>query len=424
MGGSVTCAELELDRKERVLHQFVRARQIRKQLDSTLNRILNANENNNESNINNKNKTSSGNRSELAREFLQDKKTADLMQELVSLTDAVRGGYTLSVNEYGTHAREQLESRVDTKQKVLDACENVIEQHLQECAKMWDKDDVVLGDTGSNHIPFNIGKTTRAVNSFMERNRKNTMNISSTVESNKAMSKGKMNTSTESSDLVSIIKNQGHTSKGLSSTETLYKSSNTSLSGQSFRKSNKNLKGLYEPPRHALGRSELIGKNLSAIVEKSIHSSNDNDADDDDTISSSFARSSKSALKSSAQEVTRSTSTKSVKKWVKRSTATSSSRVEANLTISAKKSSKKCHFCKRENNVWMRCTYYQPTGEKCRNYFCHGCLHEYFSDLPKMRIKEWHGPCCLGVCTCKSCTNKSKNKPERNESNRRKTRFS
>ena len=73
------------------------------------------------------------------------------------------------------------------------------------------------------------------------------------------------------------------------------------------------------------------------------------------------------------------------------------------IELGKPKSEKRCHYCSEKTMYWTRCTYYQPTGQKCKNHFCNTCLVSKFSNLPVIRPKEWHGPCCLNICDCKTC---------------------
>jgi len=65
--------------------------------------------------------------------------------------------------------------------------------------------------------------------------------------------------------------------------------------------------------------------------------------------------------------------------------------------------SKRCHFCGEMKTNFLNCMYYQINGTKCKNSFCKDCLSEHFPDHPKTSIDEFHAPCCLGTCTCRSC---------------------
>mmetsp|Transcript_12757 Transcript_12757/g.16661 ORF Transcript_12757/g.16661 Transcript_12757/m.16661 type:complete len:513 (-) Transcript_12757:142-1680(-) len=65
--------------------------------------------------------------------------------------------------------------------------------------------------------------------------------------------------------------------------------------------------------------------------------------------------------------------------------------------------SKRCHFCGEMKTNFLNCMYYHINGTKCKNSYCKDCLSEHFPDHPKTSIDEFHAPCCLGTCTCKSC---------------------
>uniref|UniRef100_A0A7S2JSU6 RING-type domain-containing protein n=1 Tax=Leptocylindrus danicus TaxID=163516 RepID=A0A7S2JSU6_9STRA len=78
----------------------------------------------------------------------------------------------------------------------------------------------------------------------------------------------------------------------------------------------------------------------------------------------------------------------------------------------------KCHDCKESSTEYVRCNYWQPTGNKCNKYFCKNCITSKYDSNPVVDEKEWHCPACLGTCKCKACT-KVRDKKNRESLERR-----
>ena len=100
--------------------------------------------------------------------------------------------------------------------------------------------------------------------------------------------------------------------------------------------------------------------------------------------------------------------------------------VPKTTTVPPKKmTSRKCHYCKKNSSTFRQCHFYFITGDKCRKCYCMECLvtHFDFKESKDMRDEDWYCPSCLGNCTCTVCVRK-REKEERSREARRGTRTS
>lgn len=96
---------------------------------------------------------------------------------------------------------------------------------------------------------------------------------------------------------------------------------------------------------------------------------------------------------------------------------------------------KKCHDCKKQSNKYRNCNYWKLSGNKCGKAFCTNCLSSKYSlgndvlspsnpsGIPIDEIVmcvaldvEWHCPSCLGSCQCSTCVKLRKKEEEREKS--------
>ena len=84
---------------------------------------------------------------------------------------------------------------------------------------------------------------------------------------------------------------------------------------------------------------------------------------------------------------------------------------------------KKCHQCRERVTVYVRCRYCMITGIKCLKPFCPNCLQTHYkmdadSFAMAQNNKEWFCPSCLKYCTCAPC-NQERQRDERRQASSR-----
>lgn len=418
IGGIKTCEEVELERKESILYQLSRSRQIRESMEEALQLA----------------RRSTSSDANFVREVLFNQQST--VDELVTLTQAVRGGYTLDAytcnSESSSNNRSNLNEYEEEKHKILEASEKVIHDHLNDSnmdeyesirCKTTKNDSLI---TASSPTTTHISKAVRTVTSAIQRGGTSISNANGITSKN-----GSASIIAKKQPPFLIAKPLKHYDN-INTNNANHHSSTTEMKNP--------IAEAYEKvPQHKLLQDLiLIGTSkseesdedgdrpLSSLASNPITrttsisnstTSNDNNSKYTTGSATSF-RGTRARKRSTTGTTSSTTSLSTTATTTRRSKTTSSNHNSTKKTQSQhqqqhhqnnKKTDKRCHFCKNLSTYWIRCTYYQPTGAMCRNYFCKDCMEREFASHPKIvKLKEWHGPCCLGTCTCRSCTSSRK----------------
>ena len=82
--------------------------------------------------------------------------------------------------------------------------------------------------------------------------------------------------------------------------------------------------------------------------------------------------------------------------------------------IGSSKPRKRCHDCKSHTTNYYKCTYWQLTGSQCGKIFCDECLSTKYTLVNN--DAEWHCPSCLKTCLCDTCVRQRQREEEREKS--------
>jgi len=393
-GGSFTAEAWDFDRKMRIHEQLKLARRIRCKMEQACEEAMQAQ-----------------NKKEVRKIFLNHE---DDMLQLVSLTDAVLGGYTLdSYDEYIQMQKEQTEREekdFQSSQEALNSLRQNIAWEHAPLSFLRDNKEIVRQQRINDRNESNSTKVISEKKKISEKN------IEPSVMYVRGLTKPETKSTFSGVDLAT----------NPSPTSTVTKKQKTSKNA-SPKKCNDDKKATKMVSGRATSTSaRAVPKNQSTNVSKIPTSSKPT------TTLQKIPKILKipnglGTCKPSTIPVYRSDvsfdSPKSKGKQAKSpssQTSNTESRSKGKSMKGKNKAARKCHYCRQSVTSFNTCGYWHITGNKCKKIFCSDCLPKF--GMVITLNSDWHCPSCVGKCDCSTCAKERERESMRNASKRRRLR--
>ena len=370
-GGAFTGEAREPQRKERLMGQLDLARRLRRDLEKAANRAEDPNTT-----------------TEKARQMIID--MTPTVNQLVSLTEAIRGNYTLDTEEdyheeYNAWAQDDRYER-DRQRK---SSRSILRDQLRRMAnpsKKWPKrtEVKVSQSTASGGSLAGSGQSVSHVAFGSKRDDQKDATKPRPITEAIANMKRKLEKDR------TMVKRDASRSRDASRQHS--RSSSSSKKRRSEREERE--PRVSSEPRPDIATSMICPPSRTSSRKKPKHSSEQKAKSASSSAKKTLGTKvgkvrpdsvvSESITVSSKQSGTSTSSRKSVAK------ASSSPTTAAKSSSSRHKTAlgpKKCHNCKKSITKWVKCQYLLPTGSKCGKYYCDDCLTKDYGQNGK-KIRE------------------------------------
>ena len=326
------------------------------------------------------------------------------INELVALTQAVRGNYTL--DSYHTYSA-MYEKKEKLRRQEFVAAVEVIRSHLRDWTKERDP-NFIDGEDHVNEIDKNDAQlessqcpaSTNCVNDDKSQNE--LISLDQEFE-NHQMTSIKETNKTRAAQLNYDIRRSKSSTSQRRKKSKLEPKKPSKVENSSFKSSNK--KKLTKGPATVKKISQISGRAINPTTKLTAY-------EEEKRIVSRKKRSMKGKKKSVPKGYT--TINNDERKPVEAKNKNTSSslskaksgRAHIKKTSKAKILPRKCHYCKNLCSEYLRCHFFFVNGNKCGKIFCKECMISKFQVIDYNTCvgdSEWHCPSCLGQCDCTIC---------------------